>query len=351
MKRCALLLFAALLLVCAGCGKKEPAAAASSQPEKSAETVDVGTLAIELPRGLDTAAARDAVERLPELLAEDGVTADGVVVTYGTSYAATAAALDAGGVDAAFLPAEDFTVCCAGAVPILADARPALSAGDSPSDWNGAAPAETETLEAGTFALLCAAPTEYGGNLAARAESGNALTWEELSRARWGVLSEESPAGYRCAELWLSDNYADSDLRDLDSVTVCDGWRELLQAAADGEIDLLTVSPEARESCARLWTMDTTRTDDSGARGFGRETDIHRELPCVAVLPRLYSWVTAVTPEKAAVNTETFRTALERALEQIFSGPAERQAAIGAEHYAPVEPEDLDGLRRLTLGR
>jgi hypothetical protein len=70
----------------------------------------------------------------------------------------------------------------------------------------------------------------------------------------------------------------------------------------------------------------------------------------VAVTPRLYAWVAAVTPKKDAVNTEQFREALESALEKAFSGPAERQAAIGAEHYAPVEPGDLDGLRRLLLG-
>lgn len=357
MKKYTILLAAVLLLILtAGCGRRETPGASSSASSSAAasqeEPLTIEDLTVELPRGLDTGAAKTAVNALPALMSRCGVEIRNVTVTYGTSYAATAEALDQGGVQLAFFPAAELVRCGGGAVPILADARQTLSVDSTdPTDWNTGCAAEPEEgWTAGVNALLCAAPTDYGRNLASRVQSGKTLSWTELNHAHWGVLSGDSLAGSQCVQLWLEDNYEDNDLTDLNSVTVYDGWEELLRAAADGRIDLFPLPPDLRSTYEDLWTMEKTKTDAGGARGFGRTEPIYEELPVVGVTGRLYSFVAAVTPEDAAVNSETFRLALEQALEQAFPSEAERLAALGAEHYAPVAPGDLNGLRRLLLG-
>jgi len=355
MKKCALALALALLLTAAsGCAGRNGGGTSESAADSSAgseETLTLSSLSVELPRELDTAAAGKAMAELPERMAEFGVKIGSVSVTYGTSHAATGQALADGGVQLAFLPAADFLACGGGAAPILADAQPALSAdGTDPAAWNTADLRESGGWSAGTFALICAAPTELGENLAARAAAGGKLSWEEISRARWGVLEETSNPGNRCAELWLEDHFDGNGLADLDSVTVYSGWEDLLRAAAAGEIDLMPLGPEIRQTYADLWTMETTKTGESGAHGFGRGAEILTEVPAVAVTDRLYSWVAAVTPGDAAVNDARFQSALAQALEELFPSPAERQSALGAAHFAPVSSGDLDGLRRLTLG-
>ena len=352
MKRqIASLLACLMILLLAGCrGQGGPSSAQTSAPPAE-KTVTVENLTVELPRDLDTAAARKAMESLPALMAGSGVKIGEVSVTYGTSYAATAQALNAGGVKLAFLPAQDFVQFGGGAVPVLADARQALRVdSETPGDWNAETVQTKDGWTAGTFSLLCAAPTEYGKNLASRTEGGGTLTWTELDQARWGVLAKDSLAGYQCLELWLEDRYEDNGVEDLSHVTAYDSWEDLLRAAAEGKIDLFPLMPDLRQQYAALWTMEPTRTDESGARGFGRGEEIVKELPVVAVTQRLYQWVAAVTPGDAAVNGTQFCQALEQALEQAFSDPADRLAALGAEHYAPVQASDLNGLRRLMTG-
>ena len=342
-------LLALSLTGCGGTGGAASSSGASSSP--SQQPLSLSELKVELPRNLDTAAARKAMEALPGLMRKDGVEIGAVAVTYGTSYAATGQALGDGGVQLAFLPAQDWIRFGGDSVPILADARPALSVDSAdPNAWNAAPVAAAEGWSEGTFALICASPTEYGKNLAARTKGGKSLTWAELDQARWGVLDSDSTAGYRCVELWLQDAYEDNGIEDLSRVTTYGSWEDLLRAAADGQIDLLPLLPELREEYAEVWTMDATRTAQSGMHGFGRPGEIVGELPAVAVTPRLQQWVAAVTPGDAAVNDPRFVQALETALEQAFSDPAARLAALGAEHYAPVAASDLDGLRRLTAG-
>lgn len=344
------LLICLTLLLLAGCRGQNQSASSSAQTsaQSAEETLTIEELTVELPRDLDTTAARKALEALPVLMAEDGVEIGKVTVTYGTSYAATAQALSAGGVKLAFLPAQDFIRFGGDAVPILADARQTLQTdSENPDDWNQDAAQAEDGWTAGTFSLICAAPTEYGRNLASRTGNGRTLTWTELDQAHWGVLGKDSMAGYQCLELWLEDQYEGNGLEDLSHVTSYDSWEDLLRAAAEEKIDLFPLMPDLRGEYAQLWTMETTHTGESGVRGFGRKAEIVRELPVVAVTQRLYQWVAAVTPADADVNSQQFCQALEQALEQVFPDAAERLAALGAEHYAPVQAEDLNGLRRL----
>ena len=212
MKRRALAaMLAALLLPGCGTAGGDPGSASSSQEAPEAPIV-IETLALELPAGGDTQAAQAFADSLPEAMAALGVEIGRVELSFSPSPAATAQALAEGGVDLAFLPAEDF-LRAGGGLAILADGEPM-----APEQGDADAGRAVSPLVPGERAEIVTAGTEYGRRLAARTDP----SWEELAHARWGVLGQESRAGYRCLDLWLCDNYEDNGIRDLPEVTVYD---------------------------------------------------------------------------------------------------------------------------------
>ena len=336
MKKTWFVLLLAVLLA-AGCGQRTAPAASSSGEVPSAtssaaaeEMLMIPELTVELPREVDRKAARAAMDQLPAAMAAEGVMVEAASLTYGASHAAMAEAVGKGGVMLAILPAEELVRFGGDAVVILGDAREG-------------------SHTAGTMARICAAPTEYGKKLADLAAL-RSLTWQELDHARWGVLGEDSLGGWQCLELWLEDHYEGDGVEDLSDVTVYGGWEELLRAAAEGEIDLLPLTPEAWETYDTAWTEEPTRTAAGGLRGFGRPEFMEEEVAVLAETERLYGVAAAVPPGDGAVNDPRFADALCRALNRLCGGPAERKAALGAEWFAPLSDGDLDGLRRLCFG-
>lgn len=282
---------AALLLT--GCGSRGESGSASSQ-EAPEEPVVIGTLALELPAGGDADAARAFADSLPEAMAALGVETGQVELSFSPSPAATAQALAEGGVDLAFLPAEDF-LRAGGGLAILADGTP---------DTSG-------TLVPGERAEIVTAGTEYGRRLAARTDP----SWEELAHARWGVLGQESRAGYRCLDLWLCDNYEDNGIADLPQVTVYDDWDALLQAAEAGDIDALPLKPGLRTE----------------------------ELSLLAETEGIVAQVAAVR-EDAALQSRAFALALEAAVSRLPEG--QREALLGAKDFVSLPDGGLNAARR-----
>ena len=282
---------AALLLT--GCGSRGESGSASSQ-EAPEEPVVIGTLALELPAGGDADAARAFADSLPEAMAALGVEIGRVELSFSPSPAATAQALAEGGVDLAFLPAEDF-LRAGGGLAILADGTP---------DTSG-------TLVPGERAEIVTAGTDYGRRLAARTDP----SWEELAHARWGVLGQESRAGYRCLDLWLCDNYEDNGIRDLPEVTVYGDWDALLQAAEAGDIDALPLEPGVRTE----------------------------KLSLLAETEGIVAQVAAVR-EDAALQSRAFALALEAAVSRLPEG--QRDALLGAKDFVSLPDGGLNAARR-----
>ena len=282
---------AALLLT--GCGSRGESGSASSQ-EAPEEPVVIGTLALELPAGGDADAARAFADSLPEAMAALGVEIGRVELSFSPSPAATAQALTEGGVDLAFLPAEDF-LRAGGGLAILADGTP---------DTSG-------TLVPGERAEIVTAGTDYGRRLAARTDP----SWEELAHARWGILGQESRAGYRCLDLWLCDNYEDNGIRDLPEVTVYDDWDALLQAAEAGDIDALPLKPGLRTE----------------------------KLSLLAETEGIVAQVAAVR-EDAALQSRAFALALEAAVSRLPEG--QRDALLGAKDFVSLPDGGLNAARR-----
>lgn len=282
---------AALLLT--GCGSRGESGSASSQ-EAPEEPVVIGTLALELPAGGDADAARAFADSLPEAMAALGVEIGRVELSFSPSPAATAQALAEGGVDLAFLLAEDF-LRAGGGLAILADGTP---------DTSG-------TLVPGERAEIVTAGTDYGRRLAARTDP----SWEELAHARWGVLGQESRAGYRCLDLWLCDNYEDNGIADLPQVTVYDDWDALLQAAEAGDIDALPLKPGLRTE----------------------------KLSLLAETEGIVAQVAAVR-EDAALQSRAFALALEAAVSRLPEG--QREALLGAKDFVSLPDGGLNAARR-----
>ena len=243
MKRTIPLLLALILLL-SGCGRRaeaprEPAEtppAADAPEEVQAITektpLRLESLRVEVSRGgLSTERLMEAARRLPELLKEaleaSHIYADAVQVTIGSSPAATVQALNGGSVDIAILPAEGFAGQETEAAVLLASGP---GAEEDPL-WTDSA--------VGFQSAVCAAPTDYGRNLAGRAgKEGDLPAWEEMNRARWGLLGADSLLGRRAVDLWLADHYDGATTAGLSRVTVYGDFEELLRAAEAGEVDV-----------------------------------------------------------------------------------------------------------------
>ncbi len=310
----------ALLVGLSGCRSKEPPAPPVQTPEKA------GTLRLEFsPVGGEPATQMQQLRTLKELLqtalADAGVDVAEVRLTLGSSPAATAQAVAEDGVDAAFLPWETLEEFGGGEV-LMTEAWPAVSAdGGIPADWNGQAVCRTGAWRAGQRALVTAGPSSYGRQLASRMQSGRELTWEELSRARWGLAGERSRAA--------ADHFLEAGggmLSALEQTMDCAGDEELLAALAGQQIDLAVLLADSRIDHAERWQ----RSVETG--GFGREASIWEETTVVGVTEPIYG-STLTTGTESLWAAPPFSTALETAMETL----AEQEsltALTGAARFA-----------------
>lgn len=330
------LALALLLSACAPAGEEEPAPPPEEGPLKL-ETLSVEVHRGNLPAQELARTVRELPEALKKALADQGVEAETVRISVGSSPEATALAAAQGGVDVALLPAGDFAALENPPDRILTAGGFAPDLGEDPAAWDGRGEGGG-LVSLGVPLLLCAGPTEYGGSLAEK----TARTWEDLSRARWGILTD-TPAGRRGAALFLPEGHA---VEDLPEAAVYEEAEDLFRAAAEEELDLLVLPGGLRGEWALPWTLDEGETDNrTGRQGLGRLGDIYEELPALAVSGKLYGMVAAVRPDSEALSGETFATALAEAL----NGLKEDYPVLGAGLlYAPAGDAGLDAQRKLA---
>lgn len=335
---------AALLLLwgLSACGRQT--GPASSSPALTSEPLKLETLRLELTRGDELpaaalmAAARTLPDALKAALADQSVEVGAVEVTVGASPAATAQALREGGVDLAVLPGEAFVKVGEAAVPLLtAQERTALPGSADAADWLGVETGWSDELSGGVRMLILAGPSDYGRQLAARAASGNSLTWDELNRAVWLI----DPKAEGMASVWLADNYEGNTLSDLDKASrggvADDGGRSVLSALAKAEADVAVIPADARIDLAGIWREELKRP-----KGIFEETAV------VGVTEKYYQTVLAARPGNALLTGEQFCSALAAAMTETCSGQDGIAAALGGVLSAPLTGGDLDGMRRLA---
>ncbi|MEA4942445.1 MAG: PhnD/SsuA/transferrin family substrate-binding protein [Oscillibacter sp.] len=346
MRKTAFVLAALLLLSgLSACGQETVPTSSSSTP--SSEPLKLEILRLELTRKEDfsVSALMYAVQALPDALksalADQGVEVEKVEVTVGASPAATAQALDEGGIDLAVLPGKSFAELGGDAVPLLTTyARTALPDSGNAADWLGVETSWSDKAAGGQRMLILAGPSDYGRQLAARAASGAPLTWDELDRAAWLVEPDEKDM----VSVWLADNYEGNTLSDLSNLSYSsftnDSGYSLLPSLADGSADVAVIQADKRIDYGDAWQTE-----------LNRPAGIFEETTVFGVTEKYYETILAARPGDEILDGERFRSALAEALNEVSCVQGDITAALGGVFSVPLDDDDLDGMRRLaTLG-
>lgn len=322
MKRRFLVFFLLTALLLSGC--REMSSGEDPADPEPAGPIVLDTLTVEFAAE-GGPALLPALNRLPDVfqaaLAEAGIEVGTVQMTLAPSQDAAAQAVGEGSVDLSFLSAEAFVRAERGGIPLLSDG---------------------EDGQAGQSGLLCTGPSAYGQSL----PKEKLPSWEELSHARWGVLTEDSDLGNRFVSLWLADHYEGNTLSDLPEVTVYESYEALLRAAAREEVDLFPATQAALDDLVEAWQMETTRSDSRGYQGFGRELPLNEEIRSLAPLERCCRRLAVSRESSETLASAAFQTALAQAAKALEKNE-DWQNLAGSVSYVPAADGDLDPLRRL----
>ena len=339
MKKFAALLLAVLMLV---------------STSALADTVTMDKLTFQFVPSKDADVIITGTANLPQLvqaeMAKLGYEIGEVEISVGTSYEATGEAMCAGSIDVGWLPGGTYAIYSqAKEVDVILTATRAGLSNDSedPATWNGEANKTLPTDQQVTFyrSLIYAAPTEKGKALAAKANAGEAITWEELDAATWAVGNTSSSAGYIYPTMWLMENY-DKKVSDLSNVVQL-GYADAFAQAAAEQVDIIVCYADGRRDYEAAWNIPTDSADATGKAGMGREESIWNELNVIGVTDGIYNDTVAITTANADVYNPEFISALQTALINIIN-TEEGQAIFSVySHtgYALATDADYDGAR------
>ncbi len=219
------------------------------------------TLTVTFVPSRDSADILDTVEPLQDLLSakleELGYNFE-VIVEVSSSYEAAGEALDAGTTDIAFLPGGTYALYSEdGNIDVaLAATRAGLSKDSADAaEWNDGNPTEAVSEEVTYYrGLVVAGPSEYGRSLAAKVNSGEALTWDDLNGAKWGHQSPTSSSGTIYPSVYLYNNYDGKTINDLANHSQADGYGGAVAGLLSETYDVVTMYADARRDYADTFT-------------------------------------------------------------------------------------------------
>ena len=296
-KLIAVLLVVVLVLTATACAKSETPSGGGTDAGTDAEAQHIETLKIEFVPSKDADVIITGTKGLDKLIidtmATKGYTIDAVEVTVGTNYDATGEALSAGSIDLGWLPGGTYALFSDEVDVILTATRNGLSNDSTnPADWNGSDNATKKDGPQVTFyrALIYATPSEYGKELAAKVNAGEALTWEDLDKATWEVQKTSSSAGYIYPTMWLMENYDGKKLSDLSNVKPLDsGYGTAFADAAAEQCDIIGCYADGRNDYEDAWMLPVDQKDATEKQGMGREEPIWDELNVIGVTEGIYN--------------------------------------------------------------
>ena len=321
----------------------------------SALAVDMDKLTFQFVPSKDADVIITGTKNLPELvkaeMAKLGYNIGEVEISVGTSYEATGEAMCAGAIDIGWLPGGTYAIYSQGKeVDVILTATRAGLSNDStdPATWNGEANKTLPTDEQVTFyrSLIYAAPTEKGKALAAKANAGEKLTWDELNDATWAVGNTSSSAGYIYPTMWLMENYDGKKISDLQNVVQL-GYADAFAQAAAEQVDVIVCYADGRRDYEAAWNIATDSADATGKAGMGRTDSIWNELNVIGVTEGIYNDTVAITTANDDVYNPEFINALQTALINIIN-TEEGQAIFSVySHtgYAIATDADYNGAR------
>lgn len=240
-------------------------------------------------------------EMLKAELAELGYDFEKVKIEVGTSFEAVGESLSAGTAQVGFIPGGTYVLYDDGVDVALTATRFGLNHdSDNAADWNTAPTENTEDQVTYYRALVIAGPSEKGQELAAKINSGEQLTVEDIQSATWGVSSNTtSPAGYIYPSLWLQENFGIS-ITDLQNKVALDNYATSLSQLASGQIDVMVTYADARLDYAKQWNTD-----------FGRTASIWDETNVIGVTEGIYNDTISVTKDESM--TPELKEAIQKA--------------------------------------
>ena len=328
-KTIALILALVMVFALCACGKTAPAANGNDKhfekltlefvPSKDADVIIAGTA------------------NLPELvkaeMAKLGYEIDEVHISVGTNYDATGEGMSAGAIDIGWLPGGTY----------------ALYSNDTEVILNGEANATKKDGEQVTFyrALIYAAPTEYGKQLAEKVNNGEKLTWEELDGAKWAVQKTSSSAGYIYPTMWLMENYDGKKISDLSNVIPIDsGYGTAFSYAANEQVDIIVCYADGRNDYEASWMLAADKQDETGKQGLGRPDSIWNELNVIGVTEGIYNDTVAIS-KASPFYTPELKAALQDCFINIINTEEGKAIFDVYSHtgYAKAVDSDYDGAR------
>lgn len=321
-----------------------------------ADTVSIDrTLELQFVPSKDADVIITGTKNLPQLvqaeMAKHGYDIGEVDITVGTSYEATGEAMCAGAIDIGWLPGGTYAIYSQNKEVdvILTATRDGLSNDSTdPRTWNGDDNKTLPTDKQVTFyrSLIYATPSAYGKELAAKVNAGEALTWDDLSKANWAVLKNSSSAGYIYPTLWLQDHY-EKKITDLPNVITLAGYGDAFAQAAAEAVDIIVCYADGRNDYEAAWTLPTGQSDETGKAGMGRTDSIWNELNVIGVTPGIYNDTVSITKANADVYNPEFIAAMQQALINVINTPEGQEIFSVYSHtgYAVATDADYDGAR------
>lgn len=296
------------LALLAGCSSNSGSDSNQSQSQNASKTIE--TLKIAFVPSRDPETIVTTTEPLKELLkkelAKEGYDVKNVDISVGTSFDAVGEALASGSSDIGFLPGGTYVLYDKEVDVLLTATRDnLLKDSTNPKDWNDGKETGRGTEQATSYkGLIIAGPTEKGKELAAKINSGQELTWDELNSAKWGVLGTSSSSGYIYPTLWLQEKYG-KGISDLQNVVQSDSYASSAARLASGQIDIMVGYADVRNDYAKKWTSD-----------YGRSEDIFKETNVIGVTPDIYNDTISVSKSSPIVD-DAFKEAFANAMMNI----------------------------------
>lgn len=275
-------------------------------------------------------------QMLKDELAKLGWDIGEVEITVGTTYEAVGEGLVAGTIDVGLIPGGTYVLYDDGAEVILTATRDGLSKdSDEAKDWNDGKATEASDKQAVSYrALMIAGPSDKGQELAAKVNSGEELTWEDINSANWSVMGTSSPAGYIYPALWLQDRFG-KGISDLSSAVQADSYASAFARLASGQVDVLVTYADARRDYAERWNTE-----------FSRTASIWEETNVIGVTAPIYNDTISVSKNSKSMSDDLI-AALQDAFINIGNTDAGKEVIAIYSHngYQKANPTDYDNER------
>ena len=270
---------------------------------------------------------------LIDTLADKGYEVANVTIEVTGTYEAAGEALSSGTAQLAFIPGATYVLYHPdGAELLLVSTRDGLNKDfETAKEWNDGQ-ATLPVADQVTFyrSLIMAGPTEKGKELAAKVNSGEALTWADVDSANWCFSnSVSSSAGYLFPTVWMMENYDGKKLTDLSSATQ-GGYADILAGLAAGTCDVGVGYADIRRDYEAKWTTD-----------FARPASIWDEVEVIGVTAKIFNDTISYSANSEDMTPE-FVTALQEAFVEIAKTEAGAAAIAIYSHKGYQVGSDAD---------